>query len=217
MTPKQLEEFIVFWSKIVKYVWTIVLPHSSVAFKARTRPRIKQNLRLDLVSYHNIDILSIYLPALISMMSFSPSGMGSVPNTYQRKIPRRPSLANTERGRQDHQGTKRASLPSWGASSVGCSFGDGRVNHGALAEANRTSKEVMRKNSAGQGILGKVRLMYMLFIFSVIAQNYWGILLWRDSRWWWWDHEGQCWMVMCYLDTVTQLCCILTSINYSTK
>lgn len=101
------------------------------------------------------------------MMSPSCSGVGSVPSTDQRKIPRRPSLANTERGRPDHQGTKRVSLPSWGVSSVGCSFGDGRGNHGALTEVNRTSKEAVRKNSAGQGILGKVRLIYLLFIFSV--------------------------------------------------
>ncbi|XP_044193215.1 BAH and coiled-coil domain-containing protein 1 [Thunnus albacares] len=86
-----------------------------------------------------------------------PPGMGSVPSTDQRKMPRRPSLANTERGRPYHQGTKRASLPSWGVSSMGCSFGDGRGSHGTLTEGNRTNKEVVRKNSAGQGVLGKAK------------------------------------------------------------
>ncbi|KAM7371018.1 hypothetical protein PAMP_010520 [Pampus punctatissimus] len=84
-------------------------------------------------------------------------GVGSVPSTDQRKMSRRPSLTNTERGRPDHQGNKRTSLPSWGVSSVGCRFGDGQGNHGPLTEANRTSKEVTRKNSAGQGILGKAK------------------------------------------------------------
>ena len=82
--------------------------------------------------------------------------MGSIHSADQRKPPRRPSLTNTERQHPDHQGTKRASLPSWGASSVGCSFGDGRGNHGALTEANRAAKEAARKGSSGQGILGKV-------------------------------------------------------------
>ncbi|KAM7381906.1 hypothetical protein PAMA_012658 [Pampus argenteus] len=84
-------------------------------------------------------------------------GVGSMSSTDQRKMSRRPSLTNTERGRLDHQGNKRTSLPSWGVSSVGCRFGDGQGNHGALTEANRTSKEATRKNSAGQGILGKAK------------------------------------------------------------
>ncbi|XP_031147134.1 BAH and coiled-coil domain-containing protein 1 isoform X2 [Sander lucioperca] len=82
---------------------------------------------------------------------------GSVPSADQRRVPRRPCLPNTERGHPDHQGTNRASLPSWGASSVGCSFGDGLGNHGALTEANRSSKEAVRKSSSGQGILGKAK------------------------------------------------------------
>ncbi|XP_049419043.1 BAH and coiled-coil domain-containing protein 1 isoform X1 [Epinephelus fuscoguttatus] len=86
-----------------------------------------------------------------------PPGTGSMPSVDQRRAPRRPSLANTDRGHPDHQGTKRASLPSWGAPSVGCSFGDGRGNHGGLTEANRASKETMRKSSSGQVILGKAK------------------------------------------------------------
>ncbi|XP_059181269.1 BAH and coiled-coil domain-containing protein 1 [Centropristis striata] len=85
-----------------------------------------------------------------------PPGTGNMPNADQKRVPRRPSLANTERGHPDHQGTKRASLSSWGVSSVGCSFGDARGNHGALTEANRASKEAMR-SSLGQGILGKAK------------------------------------------------------------
>lgn len=91
-------------------------------------------------------------------MSSPPSGAGSLSSTDQRRAPRRPSLSITERGRPDYQGAKKAYLPSWGVSPVGCSFGDGRGNHGALAEANRAGKEFARKSSAGQGILGKVRL-----------------------------------------------------------
>ncbi|XP_042363275.1 BAH and coiled-coil domain-containing protein 1 isoform X2 [Plectropomus leopardus] len=83
--------------------------------------------------------------------------MGSMPSADQRRAPRRLSLTNADRGHPDNQGTKRASLPSWGASSVGCSFGDGRGNHGALTEANRASKEAVRKSSSGQGILGKAK------------------------------------------------------------
>ncbi len=105
----------------------------------------------------DIDILAIYLGALISMMSPSPSGMGSVPCIDQMRAPRRQSLSNTERRRPDYQGSKKAYLPNWGVSSMGCSFGDGRRNHGALTEANRASREAVRKSSVGQGILGKVR------------------------------------------------------------
>ncbi|XP_040923067.1 BAH and coiled-coil domain-containing protein 1 [Toxotes jaculatrix] len=86
-----------------------------------------------------------------------PAGVGGIPSTDRGRAPRRPSFANMERRRPDHQGTKRASLPSWGVSSVGCSFGDGRGNQGALTEANRTSKEAVKKTSAGQGILGKAK------------------------------------------------------------
>lgn len=133
-----------------------------------TRPG-NDNLTLFLTSYQTksviifnlisgIDIFAIYLHvALISMMSPSPSGMRSMSSTDQRRAPRRPSLSNTGTGRPDYQGTKKAYLPSWGVSSVGCSFGDGQGNHGALTEANRASKEFVRKSSAGQGILGKVR------------------------------------------------------------
>ncbi|KAF7659589.1 hypothetical protein LDENG_00296500 [Lucifuga dentata] len=78
----------------------------------------------------------------------------SMPSTDQRRAPRRPSLASTERGHyQDHQGTKRASLPSWGVSSLGCSFGDTRAN--PRVPTDKTSKDALRKSSAVQGILGK--------------------------------------------------------------
>ncbi|XP_041671428.1 BAH and coiled-coil domain-containing protein 1 isoform X2 [Cheilinus undulatus] len=86
-----------------------------------------------------------------------PPGMGSKPTPDQRKAPRRPGLSSIERGRPDHQGTKKAFLPCWGAPSVGCSFGDGRMNHVAMSEANRANKEAARKSSVGPGILGKAK------------------------------------------------------------
>ncbi|XP_068439302.1 BAH and coiled-coil domain-containing protein 1 isoform X2 [Clinocottus analis] len=75
--------------------------------------------------------------------------MRSVSRADQRRVPRRPG---SERGHPVHQGPKRASLPSWGVSSVGCSFGDG---HGSMTEVNRASKEAVRKSSSG--ILGKAK------------------------------------------------------------
>ncbi|XP_028285985.1 BAH and coiled-coil domain-containing protein 1 isoform X2 [Parambassis ranga] len=75
-------------------------------------------------------------------------GMGSFSTTDLRRAPRRPSLVKTEKGHPDHSGTNRATLPSWGVSSVVCSFGDG---HRAQAEAKRISKDAERKTSAGQG------------------------------------------------------------------
>lgn len=95
--------------------------------------------------------------SLWSNFHYVPSGMEGASSTHQRTAPRRPSPANTERRYLDHHGTKRTSLPSWGVSSVGCSFWEGRGNHGALTEASRTSREAMKKTSAGQVILGKVR------------------------------------------------------------
>ncbi|KAF0025249.1 hypothetical protein F2P81_022130 [Scophthalmus maximus] len=86
-----------------------------------------------------------------------PKGMEGASSTHQRTAPRRPSPANTERRYLDHHGTKRTSLPSWGVSSVGCSFWEGRGNHGALTEASRTSREAMKKTSTGQVILGKAK------------------------------------------------------------
>lgn len=86
-----------------------------------------------------------------------PPGMERKPSTDQRKAPRRPDFLGTERGHLDHQGTKKAFMPSWGVPSVGCSFGDGRLNHAALTDANRACKEATRKGSAGQGILGKAK------------------------------------------------------------
>ena len=83
--------------------------------------------------------------------------MGSLSSTDQRTETRRSNLSGTERGRPDCQGTKKSHLPSWDVSSVGCSLLDSRGNHGALMEANRASKEAMRRSSVGHGILGKVR------------------------------------------------------------
>lgn len=80
-----------------------------------------------------------------------PPGMGSASCIAPRR------LSNTERRRPDHQGTKKAYLPNWGVSPLGCSFGDGRGNHRALTEGNRASREAVRKSSAGQGILGKAK------------------------------------------------------------
>ncbi|KAM9837358.1 LOW QUALITY PROTEIN: BAH and coiled-coil domain-containing protein 1 [Aulostomus maculatus] len=84
-------------------------------------------------------------------------GMASVPSTDQRKVPRNPNLANTESERPDHQGTRKASLPSWGASLLGCSFGDNRGNREAQTEANRHSKEAMRRHSTEHCSLGKAK------------------------------------------------------------
>ncbi|CAJ1080748.1 BAH and coiled-coil domain-containing protein 1 [Xyrichtys novacula] len=86
-----------------------------------------------------------------------PLGTMSRPIEDQRKPPRRPSLSNTEMGRLDYQGNRKAFLPSWGAPSAGCSFVDGRAHHRALTEANRAGKEAARKSSAGQSILGKAK------------------------------------------------------------
>uniref|UniRef100_A0A665WAH3 BAH domain and coiled-coil containing 1b n=1 Tax=Echeneis naucrates TaxID=173247 RepID=A0A665WAH3_ECHNA len=84
-----------------------------------------------------------------------PAGVGILPSTDQRRAQRRPSLASTEKRRPDHQMTRRAPLSSCGVSSLGCSFRD--RNYGALTDANRTSKEAMKKTSAGQCILGKAK------------------------------------------------------------
>ncbi|XP_029977726.1 BAH and coiled-coil domain-containing protein 1 isoform X2 [Sphaeramia orbicularis] len=73
---------------------------------------------------------------------------GSLRGSDQRRAPRRPNLGNTERGHPDHHGPKRVSLPGWGVSLLGSPFGN---------EANRTTKEVVGKNSTGQGILGKAK------------------------------------------------------------
>ncbi|XP_076007711.1 BAH and coiled-coil domain-containing protein 1 isoform X2 [Genypterus blacodes] len=78
----------------------------------------------------------------------------SVPSADHRRAPGRPSLASSERGRPDHQGAaKRASLPSWGASAMGCGFGESRATH--RADTNRSGKEALRRSSAAQSILGK--------------------------------------------------------------
>ncbi|KAM3592528.1 uncharacterized protein V6R79_020793 [Siganus canaliculatus] len=75
----------------------------------------------------------------------------------QRRLPRRPSHSNSERGHPDYQGSKTAHMPSWGVLSAGCSFGDSRGNRGLSAEAHRAHKEAARRSSAGQGILGKAK------------------------------------------------------------
>ncbi|XP_068161397.1 BAH and coiled-coil domain-containing protein 1 [Antennarius striatus] len=86
------------------------------------------------------------------------AGMGGTSHTDQRRALRRSSLSNTgDRGRPDYLRTKKAYMPSWGVSSLGCSFGDGHGNHGALNEANRVGKEAVRRTSAGQVILGKAK------------------------------------------------------------
>lgn len=115
------------------------------------------------INYHHILAFSqciclmLCLPALISMMSHSAPGMGSMSNADQRRAPRRPSLSSTEKGRPEYQEAKKVCLSSWGVSSVGCSFGDSQRNRGALTEANRVSKKAVKRSCAGQGILGKVR------------------------------------------------------------
>lgn len=101
------------------------------------------------------------------MMASSPPGMGNVPCADQIKAPRRPGLANAETERPDQQGARKASLHSWGVPSVGCSFGDGRGNRGALTEVNRPCKGALRTNSAGHRSLGKVRLKYCWFTFQL--------------------------------------------------
>ncbi|XP_053269533.1 BAH and coiled-coil domain-containing protein 1 [Pleuronectes platessa] len=82
------------------------------------------------------------------------TGMEGMSITDQRTALRRASPYSTERRRQDHHRSKRASLLSWGLSAVGCSFGDGRGNQ---TQANRTIKETMKKTPGGQGILGKAK------------------------------------------------------------
>ncbi|KAM4623762.1 LOW QUALITY PROTEIN: BAH and coiled-coil domain-containing protein 1 [Polymixia lowei] len=90
-----------------------------------------------------------------------PPGIVSMSSADPRRASGRPSLVNTDRGRPDHQGAKRASLPSWGAPSVGSSLRDGRGNHGTLTEAHRTNKDASRKSSGSQGILGKRRSLWL--------------------------------------------------------
>lgn len=68
-----------------------------------------------------------------------------------------PCLSNIDKGHPDHRGTKRTALTGWGVSSVGCSFAESRIKHSVLTEGNKTGKETVRKSSAGQSILGKVR------------------------------------------------------------
>ncbi|CAN9508621.1 unnamed protein product [Ophioblennius macclurei] len=80
-----------------------------------------------------------------------PPGMISLHSTEQRRMPGRPSYSSTERGRLDHQGTNRASLPSWGKLPLGCSFGD---SHRALTEAKRLRKNDERM-SAVHDVRGK--------------------------------------------------------------
>ncbi|XP_041829696.1 BAH and coiled-coil domain-containing protein 1 isoform X2 [Melanotaenia boesemani] len=74
------------------------------------------------------------------------------PHDFQRRVPRRPNLASIERGRPDHPGANRASLPSWGAPPVGCSFVDSYKNHQALT---RTCTDEERKTSTVQSLREK--------------------------------------------------------------
>ncbi|XP_072230050.1 BAH and coiled-coil domain-containing protein 1 isoform X2 [Leuresthes tenuis] len=81
-----------------------------------------------------------------------PPGLGRLPYTEDRRAPRRPNLTNIERGRPDHLGSNRASLPSWGVLPVGCSFVDSFGNHRSLT---RPGKDNTKKTSTGQGLRGK--------------------------------------------------------------
>lgn len=101
-----------------------------------------------------------------------PSNSG--PDGMSSMAQQRPSPANAC---SNHQGTKRASLPSWGLPSVGHPFGDGRVNHRALTQGHRSSKEAMRRSTSGQGILAKVRghgvqIKTTGFVKTVISVSY---------------------------------------------
>ncbi|XP_019725657.1 BAH and coiled-coil domain-containing protein 1-like [Hippocampus comes] len=58
--------------------------------------------------------------------------------------------------KSEQHASKRASLPDWAASSMGCGFADGRVGHGALLEENRKIKEATRRDSAVHSHLAKV-------------------------------------------------------------
>ncbi|KAM9425946.1 BAH and coiled-coil domain-containing protein 1 isoform 2-T2 [Pholidichthys leucotaenia] len=81
-------------------------------------------------------------------------GMGNIPGIDQRRAPRRPGLTNTKRGRPDLPGTNRASLPSWGVLPVGCNFRDNHINHRALGEAKRISKDDERRTYLEQAVRG---------------------------------------------------------------
>ncbi|XP_067343685.1 BAH and coiled-coil domain-containing protein 1 isoform X2 [Channa argus] len=86
-----------------------------------------------------------------------PPGAATLHSAEHRAEQKRLSFSNTQRERPELQGTKRLSQPSWGLSSVGCSFAENRVNHGALTKVNRNSKEAARKGSAGPSFLGKAK------------------------------------------------------------
>ncbi|XP_061561827.1 BAH and coiled-coil domain-containing protein 1 isoform X3 [Phycodurus eques] len=84
-----------------------------------------------------------------------PGPPGKLAIADQRKAHRKHCLANCKSEHPGHHGSRRACLPSWAASSTGCSFGDGRVNHGALIEDNRNCKDATRRDSAVHSNLGK--------------------------------------------------------------
>lgn len=106
-------------------------------------------------------------------LSFLASGMGNMSSTDQRKMPRRPSLSNTER-HLEYQGTAKVCPPSWGAKSLGSSFRDSQRICGALTDANRVSKKAVKRSSAAREILGKVRNWCKLAHSA--ADNYQNIL-----------------------------------------
>ncbi|XP_061561824.1 BAH and coiled-coil domain-containing protein 1 isoform X1 [Phycodurus eques] len=86
-----------------------------------------------------------------------PGPPGKLAIADQRKAHRKHCLANCKSEHPGHHGSRRACLPSWAASSTGCSFGDGRVNHGALIEDNRNCKDATRRDSAVHSNLGKAQ------------------------------------------------------------
>ncbi|XP_054618234.1 BAH and coiled-coil domain-containing protein 1 isoform X2 [Dunckerocampus dactyliophorus] len=79
-----------------------------------------------------------------------PPGPGSVSNTHRKQC-----TANSEH--PGHHRTRRPSLPSWAASSVGSSFGDGRGNCGTLTTDNRNCKEATRRDSTVHRHLEKAK------------------------------------------------------------
>ncbi|XP_028989169.1 BAH and coiled-coil domain-containing protein 1 isoform X2 [Betta splendens] len=86
-----------------------------------------------------------------------PPGVLSMLSTDQRKEPRGLGLSSVERGRPDHQGSRRAALPGWRPPAVVCGFADGRTGRGAVTDANRAVRDSVRRSSAAQSILGKAK------------------------------------------------------------
>ncbi|XP_061823463.1 BAH and coiled-coil domain-containing protein 1 isoform X3 [Nerophis lumbriciformis] len=79
-----------------------------------------------------------------------PPGPGNGPNTHRKQC-------TVKSEHPCHQGTRRSSLPSWAASSVGSSFGDDREYRGAPMDDNRNCKETTRRGSTVHRHLGKAK------------------------------------------------------------